>query len=286
MSAPSPSPPVDPAAPPTGLYVFCVTRAEVPLPAGPGLTAETALTRLVHGELAAVACRVALAEWTGPEAEARLRDLSWLGPRAVRHEAVIELVMASGPVLPLRFGSLFSSPASVQAWLAAAAAAIDGFFAESAQLEEWSLKGWLEVARAEAALLASDPRLKALPASPGARYLLEQKLRQDIARSVRSWARSVEQRLLGELHGLLVRSRGLRSLSGEVSGRAEEVMFHQALLVPKLRRQELADRVTALSADLNERGLSLELTGPWPLYSFAPTLPPAEPAEPAEPAHG
>ncbi len=283
MIAPSSSPPVDSAAPPTGLYVFCVTRAVVPLPAGPGLTAETELTRVCHGELAAVACRVALAEWTGPEAEARLRELSWLGPRAVRHEAVIELVMASGPVLPLRFGSLFSSAASVQAWLAAEAAAIEGFFAESAQLEEWSLKGWLEVARAEAALLATDPRFKALPASPGARYLLEQKLRQEISRSVRSWARSVEQRLLTELHGLLACSRGLRSLSGEVSGRDEEVMFHQALLVPRLRRQELFDRVTALSTDLQERGLSLELTGPWPLYSFAPTL---APAAPAEPPHG
>ena len=60
-------------------------------------------------------------------------------------------------------------------------------------------------------------------------------------------------------------------------------MFHQALLVPRLRRQELFDRVTALSTDLQERGLSLELTGPWPLYSFAPTL---APAAPAEPPHG
>lgn len=284
MLSPNPPLPPDPDLPSDGLYVFCVTPEAVAVPVAAGITADTRLERLVQGPLAAVVCRVPLAEWTGPDAEARLRDLNWLGPRAVRHEAVIELVMPGGPVLPLRFGSLFSSEASVKAWLAAEAAPIAAFFAESAEFEEWSLKGWLAAARAEAALLVADPRFKALPASPGARYLLEQKLRQDIARSVRSWARGVEQRVLSELAGLVGRTRALRSLSGEVSGRAEEVMFHQALLVPRFRRQELADKVTALGAELTDRGLTLELTGPWPLYSFAPALSPA--ASPAAGSHG
>lgn len=282
-----PSPPPDPGSPPAGLYVFCVTQAAVAVPEGPGLTPDTQLERLPQGELAAVVCRVPLAEWTGPDAEARLRDLNWLGPRAVRHEAVIELVMAQGPVLPLRFGSLFSSDASVKAWLAAETATIAAFFAESAAFEEWSLKGWLAAAQAEAALLADDPRAKRLPASPGARYLLEQKLRQDIAKSVRSWARGVEPQVLAALSGLVARTRALRALAGDVSGRSEEVMFHQALLVPKLRRQELTDKVTELAAELQERGLTLELTGPWPLYSFVPALAPAaaDPAAAQEP-HG
>ena len=261
----------------TGLYVFCVTRATTPELGGPGLTADTALERLVQGELAAVLCRVELGDWTGPEAETRLRDLSWLGPRAVRHQAVIEEVMAGGPVLPLRFGSLFSSPASVLAWLRAGAAEIAPFLHASESFEEWSLKGWLDVPRAEAARLLADPRWKALPASPGARYLLEQKLRQDITKSVRTWARGVEQQLLGELRDLVGRSRTLRALAGDVSGRAEEVMFHQALLVPGARRDELAERVAKHNAELSAQGLVLELTGPWPLYSFVPALTPAPP---------
>lgn len=279
MLEPSPPPLPDPGNPLSGLYVFCLAPAEVALPEAPGLTADTQLERLTAGGLAAVICRVPLAEWTGPDAEARLRDLNWLGPRAVRHEAVIELVMAGGSVLPLRFGSLFSSAASLKAWLAAEAGPIQAFFAESAGFEEWSLKGWLAAAPAEAALLADDPRFKALPASPGARYLLEQKLRKDIARSVRTWARGQEQQVLAELRGLVARTRVLRSLGGEVSGRTEEVMFHQALLVPKPGRQELIDKVTALDRELQGRGLTLELTGPWPLYSFAPALAAAAGAE-------
>ncbi len=272
MTASSPSSPNEPAHSGTGLYVFCVTRATTPALDGPGLTADTTLTRVVQGELAAVLCQVDLREWTGPEAETRLRDLDWLGPRAVRHEAVIEQVMADAPVLPLRFGSLFSSAASVRAWLRAGTSEIDRFLHAGAALEEWSLKGWLDVPRAEAARLNADPRLKALPASPGVRYLLEQKLRQDITKSVRAWARSIEQQLLVELRELVARTRSLRALSGDVSGRTEEVMFHQALLVPRAVRDELAARVTTLSTELSAQGLALELTGPWPLYSFVPPL--------------
>lgn len=270
----------------TGVYVFCITRATTPVPAEAGLTADTQLARLDAGGLAAVYCLIELADWTGSDAETRLRDLNWLGPRAVRHEAVIELVMAGGPVLPLRFGSLFSSLASVRAWLTGAAAEIDPFLHKSESFEEWSLKGWLDVPRAEAARLAADPRLKALPASPGARYLLEQKLRQDITKTVRAWARSIEQRLLGELRELAGGTRTLRALSGDVSGRTEEVMFHQALLVPNARRGELAEWLARHNAELSAFGLLLELTGPWPLYSFVPTLTPAPAGNPEGPGDG
>ena len=118
----------------------------------------------------------------------------------------------------------------------------------------------------------------------GARYLLEQKLRLDITKSVRTWARSIEQQVLGELRELIRRAHTLRALSGEVSGRTDEVMFHQALLVPTQRGEELAAKVAQLSSELSVQGLSLELTGPWPLYSFVPELAPAAEAG-AETSH-
>jgi hypothetical protein len=280
---PSQSPPSP--SPQHGLYVFCVTAAARPPLRDWGLTADRPLLHIADGELAAVACQVALADWVGPEAEARLGDLSWLGPRAVRHQAVIDSALAAGPVLPLRFGSIFSSVASLTGWLRGEAPPILTFLRESAGQEEWSLKGWLNLAQAEAARLQTDPRFLALPASPGARYLREQKLRQDISKSVRSWGRQIEQRVLGELGGLCRRSRALPALAGQVSGRSDEVIFHQALLVPSGRRDELLARLDSFHSELSPQGLSLELTGPWPLYSFVPTLAGA-PAAAAEAASG
>ena len=38
-----------------------------------------------------------------------MEDLAWVAPRALRHEEVILTVMEQGPVLPVRFGTVFSS---------------------------------------------------------------------------------------------------------------------------------------------------------------------------------
>lgn len=260
-------------------YVFCVTKGQAQASVGSGFAPDSPLEYVIAEDLAALTCRVSLDEWTGKDAEARLGDLQWLGPRAVQHEAVIEAALALAPVLPLRFGCLFSSAAAVQNWLVTWRDQIADFLNDMADREEWSLKGFLDVPRAEAALLAKDPRFSALPASPGARYLREQKLRQEIARSVRVWAREHEQAALEALYALVQKSRSLRAISGELSGRSEEAVFHRALLVPRACHAELLQRIEPLQKTLAEQGLMLELSGPWPPYNFCPTLAPSAPAQ-------
>lgn len=264
--------------PPAGIYLFCVASSSEPvlgcLAGGEGIGPGTSLGAVTHAGLVAVVCAVPLEEWTGPGSEERLRDLGWLGPRAVRHEAVIESVQAHGPVLPLRFGCLFSSEAEVRRWLAVHGARISAFLSETAaRTEEWSLKGWLDAERATAARLAADERWKALPASPGARYLREQKLRQEVERTVRSWARGLGEQAAQELRALGAEARALRLPgSPSPSGRNEEAVFSFALLVPRSAVAEFKDRVETLHRALSEQGVSLDLTGPWPLYSFCPQL--------------
>ena len=75
---------------------------------GPGSGAASLCSGPVRGN-----GQIRREEFAGPEAELNLQQLSWVGPRALRHEAVIEEVMASSPVLPARFGTLFSS---AEAW--------------------------------------------------------------------------------------------------------------------------------------------------------------------------
>lgn len=278
----------DASAPSAGLYLFCVAPSSLTvldgLAGGEGIAPGTALGAVTHQDLVAVVCSVPLDEWTGPGSEERLRDIAWLGPRALRHEAVIESVQAQAPVLPLRFGCLFSSEAEVRRWLVVHGVRIAGFLADiAARAEEWSLKGWLDTELATAARLTADERWKALPAAPGARYLREQKLRQEIDRTVRAWARGLGEQAVQELRTLGAEARALRLPSTpSPSGRNEEAAFNFALLVPRLAVAEFKDRIETLHRTLSEQGVSLDLTGPWPLYSFCPRL--ADGADPEAPS--
>ncbi|HEY0094763.1 MAG TPA: GvpL/GvpF family gas vesicle protein [Archangium sp.] len=256
-----------------GLYVFCFTRAGAADAAtGPGLAGDAPLGVRVHEDVAAICCEVPLHEWTGEAGEAHLKDLGWLGPRALRHEEVIEQLMAASPVLPLRFGCLFSSAERLEGLLRRERARISAFIEKTAHEEEWSLQGWLDVRACEEAMFAADPRVAKLPAQAGARYLMEQKLRKDAVRAARGWAQEVQTELSRALEGLVLERRSLRPPSRNPEEPGREGVLHWALLVPRGAEAELAGRLEPLAERLSARGLHLSARGPWPAYNFAPYL--------------
>ncbi len=84
-------------------------------------------------------------------------DLSWLIPRALRHEQVIETMRAPGPIFPVRFGSLFTTREALEAWAADHHESIEGFLDHVADKDEWSLKLSLQLGSALEDLAAADP---------------------------------------------------------------------------------------------------------------------------------
>lgn len=256
-----------------GLYLFCVSRSAALDPAEYGLTEAAPLRQVSRRGLHAVVCEVPLSDWIDDAGEAHLQDLKWLGPRAVRHERVIQKVMAGGAVLPLRFGCIFSGEESLHDWLERHHQAVHEYLDGIGNRQEWSLKGWLHVGRAAAALAATDSRMAELPTSPGARYLREQKLRKELERSTRDWARETGKAVVAALWPESASQRTLGIRTPTVPEREEEAVFHYALLVAPEDLAALQDKIQRHDAELRPRGLELALTGPWPPFSFCPTLP-------------
>jgi gas vesicle protein GvpL/GvpF len=256
-----------------GLYVFCFTRAGAAGAAtGPGLSEDAPLGARVYEGLAAICCEVPLHEWTGEAGEAHLKDVGWLGPRALLHEEVLEQMMRASPVLPLRFGCLFSSAERLEELLRHEQARITAFLERAEHEEEWSLQGLLDPRVCEEAMFAADPRVAKLPASSGARYLMEQKLRKDAARAARTWVEEAQVQLVKALEGLVLERRTSRPPPRGEGDSAREGAFQWALLLPRGAQAELARRLEPLAEPLSARGLYLSARGPWPAYNFAPRL--------------
>src|SRR3990172_3118588 len=95
----------------SALYLFCLARPHVaPCAQGIGLDEQSPLYLQTFQDVTAVIGNVLLDDFCGPAADEHMQDLAWLGPRGHRHEAVVERAMQCSPVLPARFGTLFSSP--------------------------------------------------------------------------------------------------------------------------------------------------------------------------------
>lgn len=259
-----------------GIYLFCLIPAE-PLPkiAGKGIDGEHPLFVEAIGNVSAVLSEVNLEDFSGPEARKKMEDLAWVAPRALCHEEVVLSAMERGPVLPVRFGTVFSSLTAAAEPLRQRQDVLMKFFQDTIDKKEWTLKGYVDrpQARAQmtaARLAAEKEQLAGL--SPGKRYFLEQKIKGAVDKDVAIWLKGTGRDILRVAREASAGFSECRLQARDVTGRDEEMFFHGALLVP----DESVAALEGLMDEWNKRhgsqGLSLELSGPWPPYHFAPVL--------------
>jgi len=269
-----------PAEASLGLYLYCLARPEC-LSLVRGSTIEPDLRGVDERypvaalEQAGVVAVIGQVD-TGEFCDQNLQTLSWVGPRACRHEAVVERIMGASPVLPVKFGTIFRSRTSLKEFLGRHREGIVRVLDELRDKAEWSVKGYLVEEEARRIVAAADPaiqsRVAALSPSPGARYLQQKRLDAIIDAALRTWL----ERATHDLHELLalhaMASTELRCHASAVTGRPERMVFNCSFL---LTPEALPDFRAVLSERQHTHkgtGLTLELRGPWPPYNFCPTL--------------
>ncbi len=260
----------------SGIYLFCLARHVVAEGLeGTGIDERFPLeVRKFEGNLAAVSSRVLIEDFCGPEAEARMQDLQWLGPRACRHEAVIEQMMRLSPVLPVRFGVLFSSPEQLAEFVSRHRAGISNFLDSVMGLEEWAVKATLDRARAREHILseALPPEDGKCAATPGIRYFQEQRARAQAEKEVNRWLKTVCSRVVEGLSRPASRARQRKVVPRGSEVRGGDPVLNWAFLVAEGQLAAFQSEIGRANADYEPYGLVLEASGPWPPYSFCPSF--------------
>jgi hypothetical protein len=263
--------------PASGIYLYCLGWAALlKNVAGPGLDGRDSLKILGYQDIAAVWSRVPLDEFCDSDAPARMQDLSWIAPRAYRHEQVVEEVMRQSPVLPARFGTIFSSQRKLEELLGLHHRVIVPFLDRVSDREEWALKAMLDRTKAKEAFyhmfLEGEADILA-KLSPGKRYFQEQRLRAEADRELYRWLRQVCREIIQDLKGLAqdMRERRVRHQTG-AGGDSQELVFNGAVLISREAVPELKGYLEAANTRYGPQGLILTCSGPWPPYSFTPSL--------------
>ncbi len=257
------------------LYLFCFARPGLEMTSTPpGVDDRAPVFIHPSRSVAAVVCELRRDEFCSPDA--RLDELAWIGPRACRHEGVVEAVMKHSPVLPARFGTLFSSPDSLHRFMNQHAANITEFLDRVTGQQEWALKGSLDKRRAERVVLQEELSVRSShlsTLSPGKLYLERQRIQREVNRKLHhSLQQHCDQlsRKLGRYASAFAPRKLLLSAPEE---NEPIVIFNWAFLLPNNAISNFCARVKLAGAEQLELGLTLHLSGPWPPYSFVPTLP-------------
>jgi len=257
-------------------YLYCLVPAAADPPAAfTGIDGRAPVLVEKFPETAAVCCETARDEFFGADAEKNLQDLAWVGPRALRHEEVILACCRRGPVLPVRFGTVFSGREQMRNTLERHQQKIAEFFRRIAGKEEWTVKGLVNRPAARSYFMtqkiaAGSEDLQDL--SPGKRYFAAQRLKMAADKELQSWLREGAAAAVHRLRNVAVDFSPRRLLGREVAGGEEEMFFNGAFLIDKNYLGRMEETVQALNEEGQNRGVHYELSGPWPPYSFTPSL--------------
>ncbi len=168
------------------------------------------------------------------------------------YAATVARLHATETILPLRFGSLHDSPATLDDWLRVRGddwrAALD----DVEGCDEIGLRVLLDPPASPGPIVASS--------RPGTAYLRALKARHDVSETVLAEASRVAQRLRDALEGTY------RRAIAEDPGPGRERLLSLAYLVPRPRLDRFHAIIGPLAAG---QGGKILLTGPWPPYSFA-----------------
>lgn len=218
------------------------------------------------GSLTAVVGSVPLAVFGEQPLRQNLEDLDWLDGVARTHDAVVSALARRGPTVPMRLATVFLDDDRVRTLLEERRADLESALTLVAGRTEWGVKGYGD-REALTAAVAEAGAADRPGGGTGTAYLLRRRAQLTAQDTVeQEMAERVEK-----IHELLVReaAAGRRQPATDpaLSRTKEWMVLNGSYLVDDDRSESFATTVSALGERFP--GIRLELTGPWPPYSFA-----------------
>jgi Gas vesicle synthesis protein GvpL/GvpF len=256
------------------LYLFCLARTDaVSSIDGPGIDVNGSgrpLELIAVRDVVAVVCRVSLEEFCGADAESRMATIGWMAPRACRHEEVIEQVMHRSPVVPAAFSTLFSTPGTLVQWIEGCYLEVDRTLNRFADHDEWSIKVVMATEQAEEQLVQEALAKAPAATTPGARYVMARRVRSQAGSLLESRMAAAYASIFTALQPHCTEHRE-RPIGSCAEGESREIFAHWAMLLPRDRIDVFRAAAERISEEVAPQGISIDITGPWPPYSFGLT---------------
>lgn len=217
--------------------------------------------------------RIERCDFEGPVGEKNLADIHWLTPRVIAHETVVAHLSQQSAFYPARFGTLFSTSERLSTYADQASGRLVEFFDRVRGKCEWGMKLYGDTAQAAEIIAQRDGILKEGKPAGGANYLKLRQLQREqshfrtvfMAEAFETALRSLQSQFQEIVARPLV-------VQGKDSTR-EVLLGNLALLANAPDSEHLASWVKDWNSERTlETGVRVELTGPWPAYSFCPSL--------------
>jgi hypothetical protein len=234
------------------LYLYGITReGEGTIPGVAGVDASAKVEAVPCAGLVCWASPVDKTEFAENLAR-NMENLEWLAEVSVRHQHVVAAIARLHDILPARFGTVFRSDTSLTADLEKRKAQLTRDLRRISGCEEWGVK-----------VFSVRAQPQAVAGTKSGRDYLQAKAAALRAEAPRGGGPEI-QRLVQALEGMSVATA---PGAGAVSRGQRGLQWQGSLLVKRSQRDKLQQLMARFSQEW-EGARRIELSGPWPPYSF------------------
>lgn len=228
---------------------------------------------ITHAGLKAIFERVPEDEFGEQYLSNNLKNMEWVSEKVVHHQSVLDQLQGAEPLIPFKFGSIFKTEEGLKEMLldrkedfAALIEKLRGkqewgvkLFYDSAKLTEWAEKGSDEI-------ILFNKQID--EGSAGKAFLLKKKKQEALNKLCKQQINDYRKRVFGFISDRDVEVYQNKELESGLTGRPDTNILNLAILSEASNTQKLMSFIDELQPALIDRGMKLELTGPWPPYNF------------------
>jgi hypothetical protein len=202
-----------------------------------------------------------------------LSDYEWLETNAREHVEVINRIMAYNAVIPFKFGTIFQAESSLKQFITDYSDSLKENFHHTGGREEWSVKMYCDRTKLckqidELSEEAAALEKQIMASSPGRAYLLKRKKTDLIENEMDRISKKFGQEYFDEFKALSESTNLNNLLPKEFTGREDTMILNATFLVNKSNVTDFKETLEKLKKKDGNSGFLLEITGPWPPFSF------------------
>jgi hypothetical protein len=189
------------------------------------------------------------------------------------HEDVVDALMKLTTVVPFKFGTILKDEEAASKMLQDYGEKFKKLLSKFSGREEWGLKVYVDNQEFKKHLAKVEPRLKKLDEkkgklSKGAAYLLGRKMEEESKIDVSARLNKASEGIFQEAGEYAYESKLNKTLPQKLTGKNKEMILNTAYLIEKGKVVRFCKQVKKLIEKYESMGIEIELSGPWPPYSF------------------
>jgi len=189
------------------------------------------------------------------------------------HEDVVDSLMKDTTVVPFKFGTILKNEKAASKMLQDYEEQFKSLLAKFTGRAEWGLKVYADNQEFTKHMVQAEPKFKNLEEkreklSRGTAYLLGRKMEEDLNDTVVTRLAEVSEIIFQELRKDAYEAKLNKSLPQKLTAKKKEMILNTVYLIEREKVARFCQRGKRLIEKYASMGLDLEISGPWPPYSF------------------